>query len=60
MDKHFQDIHFITNREEFVYRCVEIKEIRFRGIAIEIDYEIAGNEKTLVLLKLIGSKLIID
>lgn len=60
MDKQYQDIHYISRYEEFVCRGVEVKQIRFCEMVIEIDYEIAGKAYTLVLLKLIGSKLVID
>lgn len=60
MDTKYQDIHFKTKEDEFVFRCIEIKEMRFLEFAIEIDYEIAGDRKTLVMPKLAWSKLIID
>ena len=60
MDTKYQDIHFKTKEDEFVMRLVEVKEIRFLEFAIEIDYEIAGNRKTIVFPKSAWSKLIID
>lgn len=60
MDTKYQDIHFKTKETEYVYRMVEVKEIRFLELAIEIDYEIQGDRKTLVFPKLMWSKLIID
>lgn len=60
MDKEFQDIHYKTRYEEFVSRCVEVKQIRFLEFVIEIDYEIAGKTKTMVLPKLHAFQLVID
>lgn len=60
MDKKVQDIHYKTRYEEYVSRCVEVKQIRFYETDIEIDYEITGKMLTMVLPKLCGFQLIID
>ena len=71
MDKKYQDIHFINNKNRknvFVLREIEIRNISFKESYIEIDFiEITPTTllygsitKTIIIPKLQGHSLIID
>ena len=71
MDKKYQDIHYINNKNRknvFVLREIEIRNISFKESYIEIDFiEITPTTllygaiiKTIIIPKLQGHSLIID
>ena len=71
MDKKYQDIHYRNNKSNkdlFVYRQIEIRNISFKDTYIEIDFiEITPTTlsygaiiKTIIIPKLQGHALIID